>query len=340
MEEEQPSSFGIKKIVDCKIGEGGQQMYKVKWEPTWEPAENLASCQHLIDTFWLFVNKAKTNEVAAQQHRKRKRLEQCTNNNILNIDQNFDRLSDDNKAEVQRLLARVNETAVGSPILMSPSNMLLSAAPHGRQNNLMGMVQTLNQTNNQTFPTSPQTLQNLWQQQQQQNSALNMSSPVQKSNFNFGLAGGGATEQKSVAFGNKGNVLTPPAKIEADDLSNLETKADLKDTTKSSNTTSTKYLENFSSPYVKLIIVCKICNKEAAKNPGNWKVHYLTHASNEEKPHKCHICNKGFVQSNKLKTHMSKNHPVKQLQQQQQDFMPDEEPEIKHKPNFESTSYF
>ena len=46
-------------------------MYKVKWEPTWEPAENLASCQHLIDEFWSFVNKAKTNEEVAQQHRKR-----------------------------------------------------------------------------------------------------------------------------------------------------------------------------------------------------------------------------------------------------------------------------
>ena len=46
-------------------------MYKVKWEPTWEPSENLSSCQHLIDEFWSFVNKAKSNEQTAQQHRKR-----------------------------------------------------------------------------------------------------------------------------------------------------------------------------------------------------------------------------------------------------------------------------
>lgn len=46
-------------------------MYKVKWEPTWEPFENLASCQHLIDEFWSFVNKAKSTEQASYQHRKR-----------------------------------------------------------------------------------------------------------------------------------------------------------------------------------------------------------------------------------------------------------------------------
>ena len=84
---EQQSSFGIKKIVDCKIGEDGQQMYKVKWEPTWEPAANLITCQHLIDEFWSFVNIAKANEEVAQQHRKRMKLQQSTHN--MNIDQNF-----------------------------------------------------------------------------------------------------------------------------------------------------------------------------------------------------------------------------------------------------------
>ena len=55
-------------------------MYKVKWEATWEPAENLSSCQHLIDEFWSFVNKAKSNENIAQQQRKRVSL------NVLNME--------------------------------------------------------------------------------------------------------------------------------------------------------------------------------------------------------------------------------------------------------------
>lgn len=43
----------------------------MKWEPTWEPAESLTSCQNLIDEFWSFVNHAKKNEARAQEHRKR-----------------------------------------------------------------------------------------------------------------------------------------------------------------------------------------------------------------------------------------------------------------------------
>lgn len=50
--------------------QGGKQMYKVKWEATWEPAENLTSCQHLIDEFWSFVNKAKSNEEISQQRKR------------------------------------------------------------------------------------------------------------------------------------------------------------------------------------------------------------------------------------------------------------------------------
>ena len=51
--------------------QSGKQLYKVKWEPTWEPAENLASCQHLIDEFWKFVNNAKSYESFISQERKR-----------------------------------------------------------------------------------------------------------------------------------------------------------------------------------------------------------------------------------------------------------------------------
>ena len=58
------------------------------------------------------------------------RLDQGSNN----MDQNFDRMSEDNKAEVQRLIARANATSVGSPMLMSPSNMLMS--PQRTQQNV------------------------------------------------------------------------------------------------------------------------------------------------------------------------------------------------------------
>ena len=50
-------------VVDWKIIDGGRQLYKVEWHATWEPAEALATCQHLVDEFWTLVNKTKQNEV-------------------------------------------------------------------------------------------------------------------------------------------------------------------------------------------------------------------------------------------------------------------------------------
>ena len=77
-----------------------------------------------------------------------------------------------------------------------------------------------------------------------------------------------------------------------------------------SSTNTLKYIENFSNPYVKLVIVCKICNKEASKFQRNWKTHYMTHLGNDDKPHKCTICNHGFVMPNRLRKHLEKVHGI------------------------------
>ena len=88
-DEDDMSPFGIKKIVDCKFDQEGKQLYKVKWTETWEPAENLTTCQHLIDDFWSFINNAKTNEQIARDHRKRMKLDHCAvNNNNNNVNNN------------------------------------------------------------------------------------------------------------------------------------------------------------------------------------------------------------------------------------------------------------
>ena len=82
----------------------------------------------------------------------------------------------------------------------------------------------------------------------------------------------------------------------------------------SSGTSTLKYLENFTNPYVKVIVVCKICNKEQSlQYQRNWKPHYLTHVSDEEKPHKCVFCGKSFVTTTNLKTHLKTHKKEKQL---------------------------
>lgn len=74
---------------------------------------------------------------------------------------------------------------------------------------------------------------------------------------------------------------------------------------KTVSTASLKYLDNFDHPYVKIILVCKICNKEQnVKATSNWRAHYLTHSA--EKPHKCESCGKSFIRADRLRNHMAK----------------------------------
>lgn len=41
----------------------------------------------------------------------------------------------------------------------------------------------------------------------------------------------------------------------------------------------------------------------------NWKTHYLQHVSEDERPHKCNVCNKGFITAPQLKKHMKTHEP-------------------------------
>lgn len=138
MASDSENSFGIKKIVDCKIDETGQQVYKVKWQETWEQAGNLVSCQHLIDEFWSFVNQTKSKEQIAQQHRKRMCLQQEMRQRDLSLDLNMYKMSGDNKADIQSLIAR---TSGNNQLLVSPSNAL-NMSPQNFNNNLMGVSKT------------------------------------------------------------------------------------------------------------------------------------------------------------------------------------------------------
>lgn len=76
-----------------------------------------------------------------------------------------------------------------------------------------------------------------------------------------------------------------------------------------SSNSALHFVESFNNPYVKIILVCKICSKEMSlKFSSNWKKHYLTHSSNEDKPHKCQLCNKAFITLTSLRNHMTKKH--------------------------------
>ena len=59
------------------------------------------------------------------------------------------------------------------------------------------------------------------------------------------------------------------------------------------------------------MLACKVCNKEQSmKFQHTWKRHFLTHSSDEDKPHKCEVCGKAMVTASELKSHL-KSHAKK-----------------------------
>lgn len=118
MEQASDLSFGIKKIVECKIGNDGKQLYRVKWQETWESAESLAGCEHLITQYWTMLNRVQTHQnEAMRQHADIKTYS----------------LDEDNKSEIQKLIARASSTHPGgAPSLVSPSVMLNASQQNNR----------------------------------------------------------------------------------------------------------------------------------------------------------------------------------------------------------------
>ncbi|XP_066915830.1 uncharacterized protein [Clytia hemisphaerica] len=299
---DQQCSFGIKKIVDCKIDQTGKQLYKVKWEATWEPADSLSSCQHLIDEFWGFVNKAKTNEDIAQQHRKRMRLDPSAGQNGTVGLGPHHMLSEDSKDEVQRLIARTNATQPGS--LMTPSDLL------NTQQNQMGVPRTptrapqspFAQNTRMPFSQSP----GQFNQQQQQFGSPQTGFPNQSP------MSSPSTRGKAPGFGKPASNI----KSEQDESSNSK---------KSSGLSDLKFLESFDNPYVKVSVFCKVCNKEQSlKYQHTWKRHFLTHSNREDLPNKCPTCGKGFITAHDMKKHIENRHkPKNDLMKIEQKFIPD-----------------
>merc|ERR1712168_245437 len=114
------SQFGIRRILDCKISEDGQQMYQVEWQTTWEPAESLAACQNLLDDFWSLINNAKSRERVALQQKNLLSSTTLGTNSFAHLKT----LSEED--QVQKLIQRTSETPTGRTNIRTPSELLMS----------------------------------------------------------------------------------------------------------------------------------------------------------------------------------------------------------------------
>ena len=195
----------------------------------------MPACQHLIDDFWSLVNRAKKNEQVAALCRKMTKPVGGSITGSLNCD-SFG-LSEDDKSEVQELIARSNSTNVGmNNNVISPSAMLSSC----------------------NF---------------QQDSASVKTECIESK---VNTSAKGKSQQQSA-------------------------------NTTITNTAGLKYIDGFTNPYVKIILACKVCNKEqTSKSANDWKRHYMTHS--DQKPHACQHCPKSFIRADKLRKHIEAQH--------------------------------
>ena len=110
---------GPKKVVDCKLDEDGKQFYKVKWESTWEPAENLRTCQHLVDEFWSFLFNAKKAGDTGRENFS----DQLSPTPVPSVGQQvaLQRLSHQEKEGIQEMVNRPTSLSPSEAVFSSPS---------------------------------------------------------------------------------------------------------------------------------------------------------------------------------------------------------------------------
>lgn len=70
-----------KKVIDYKLL-NGKKYYKVKWECTWELEDNLLSYKGLVDQFWDFVNRVKSEDNYELMNDKNNQESEDENNQI------------------------------------------------------------------------------------------------------------------------------------------------------------------------------------------------------------------------------------------------------------------
>ena len=279
---------GPKKITDYNIGENGQHYYKVEWGSTWELAENLTAFQHLMDEFWLCVTLAKTQqmlgedfdvkplnpleELSLQEH-----IVPCQDDDRGALSQEdgmggFETLSQKDKSEVNELIERcssLRELTIPTykmshdfPLMCSsyPTSSLQQTPPTP---SLISLPLTPRHTPHKTLvgtphkslstPTSSKSPGNIFFSNYNIKSEYNDSSNNNKFDEEFYslLTSGSA---------NTCNGASPQGK---DAL------------TVGSPGAILKYVQDFDHPYVKLLIVCKFCNKlSSMRQTSCWKQHF------------------------------------------------------------------
>ena len=78
--------YVVKKIVDWCTDGDDNYYYKVKWEPSWEPAANLNACSSLIEEFWTFFYRGACHQ-SAQVHEMGHRYENSSREQATKEDQ-------------------------------------------------------------------------------------------------------------------------------------------------------------------------------------------------------------------------------------------------------------
>ncbi|XP_065669868.1 zinc finger protein 846 isoform X4 [Hydra vulgaris] len=310
----------VKKVVDCK-NENGQQLYQVKWESSWETAESLAGCQSLINEFWDYVHNCRHAGGFSPKQNKKPKLEikqdqstplkQEPFSPVHSSHYNFGYISLLNSSVLSTEKFPIGQELMGNVFLSTPERIKIKkenqtdvAYPNFQQSNVSIIQQANNKMSNIQQPNIQQSSTKQSNIQQFNIQQVTKTESSNESDYSFSSAssplsnqnkGVGRGKGRGLQFGQALNHGTPNKQL------NAATKLD----EPVSNTAKyyEKVIESWNHPHVKIILVCRVCNKEQkSTNPLTWKLHFLTHS--ESKPYNCNVCGRGFVQTTAFKLHM------------------------------------
>lgn len=266
------------KVIDYKLV-NGKKYYKIKWECSWELADNLQHCQELVEQFWEFVDRVKSDDERKSPAVYEESYNQVKNSNkteVIHVKLENDYDEEVNQPKIIREQYRTTNAILEDDKLMHHKNMNNNAkrkvsitpvikTPVVRQEDYIFSQEDKSTSCDELIVSAKKTLKNHYLHSDTRNAtASNVTSVL--------------CEKRS--YDTMSNDSENSNHVEEIDQVRDELTEDIFEPDPNDK------VFHWNNPYVRIAFRCRICSEEHlfSDKDGKWKTHFLIHIKGSEQP--------------------------------------------------------